>query len=117
MFFLIKIMYVNTYSLHQKTQASTEANKIQITPGGTQRSTLKKYRHIDNRLSTLPKQRFLQAELTVQDYTDQSTYLLHMKIRQQAIGTQTPISASKTCRPRLHRPSYIPSSHENFTVV
>jgi len=42
---------------------------------------LKKYRNIDNRLSTL-KHRFLQAELTVQIYTDQANFLLHMEIRQ-----------------------------------
>jgi hypothetical protein len=67
--------------LLQKTQANTEANQMQISAGGTQRPRLKKYRNIDNRQSTL-KHRFLQAELTVQDYTDQATFLLHMEMRQ-----------------------------------
>jgi hypothetical protein len=53
-FFLIDLL--------QKTQNSTEANQTQISAGGTQRPKLKKYRNIDNRLTTL-KHRFLQAEL------------------------------------------------------
>jgi hypothetical protein len=46
-----------------------------------QRLKLKKYIKIDNRLITL-KHRFLQAELIVQDYSDQDTLRLHMEIRQ-----------------------------------
>ena len=42
--------------LLQKTQANTEANQIQISVGGTQRHRFKKYRNIDNRLTTLKLQ-------------------------------------------------------------
>ncbi|VDH92729.1 Hypothetical predicted protein [Mytilus galloprovincialis] len=55
----------------KKTQANTEANQL----------TSLKYRNINNRLATL-KECFLQGELTVQDYADQATFLLHMEIRQ-----------------------------------
>ena len=67
--------------LRPKIQANTEANQIQISTGGAQRPKSKNYRNMGNRLTTL-KHRFLQVELTTQDYADHATFLLHIKIRQ-----------------------------------
>ncbi len=58
-------------------QAANEINQIQLQAGGTQRPRPKKYRTIDSRISTL-KERLTSNILTLMDYVDLVSQLLHL---------------------------------------
>ena len=81
---LVRHAHPNIYQLIEllkKTQANTEANQIQISAGATTRPKQKKYRNIDNRFATL-KNRFLDQQMTVQEYADQASFCIRMELRQ-----------------------------------
>lgn len=81
---LVRHAHPNIFQLIEilkNTQANTEANDIQVSSGATTRPKQKKYRDIDTRLSTL-KHRFLDQQMTVQDYADQASFCIRMELRQ-----------------------------------
>jgi len=71
----------NIYSvlrMLQKEQAGNEAKIIQISAGGKQPPRKKKYRQLDSRLCNL-KQRYRARQMTVFEYADAASYLLHLE--------------------------------------
>ena len=63
--------------LLQKEQATTEATRIQLSAGGKRKLKKKKYQVIDRRLMRL-KQRLVASEMTVMEYADAASHLLHL---------------------------------------